>query len=30
MIPQKTIEELINKHAQLEKDLSSGKIDKKF
>ena len=30
MIPQKTIEELINKHTQLEKDLSSGKIDKKF
>ena len=30
MIPQKTIEELINKHTQLEKDLSSGKTDKKF
>ena len=30
MIPQKTIEELINKHSLLEKDLSSGKIDKKF
>ena len=30
MIPQKTVEELINKHMQLEKDLSSGKIDKKF
>ena len=30
MIPQKTIEELINKHSILEKDLSSGKIDKKF
>jgi len=29
MIPQKTIEELINKHSTLEKDLSSGKIDKK-
>jgi peptide chain release factor 1 len=29
MIPQKTIEELINKHSSLEKDLSSGKIDKK-
>ena len=29
MIPQKTIEELINKHSILEKDLSSGKIDKK-
>ena len=28
MIPQKTIEELINKHSILEKDLSSGKIDK--
>ena len=30
MIPQKTIEELINKHSTLEKDLSSGKIDKKI
>ena len=30
MIPQKTIEELINKHTQLEKDLSSGKTEKKF
>ncbi len=29
MIPQKTIEELINKHSILEKDLSSGDIDKK-
>jgi len=29
MIPNKTIEELINKHSELEKDLSSGKIDKK-
>ena len=29
MIPQKTIEELINKHSALEKDLSSGKVDKK-
>ena len=28
MIPQKTIEELINKHSNLEKDLSSGNIDK--
>ena len=28
MIPQKTIEELINKHSVLEKDLSLGKIDK--
>jgi len=30
MIPQKTIEELISKHSLLEKDLSSGKIDKKL
>ncbi len=30
MIPSKTIEELINKHSNLEKDLSSGKIDKKL
>ena len=30
MIPNKTIEELINKHSLLEKDLSSGKIDKKL
>ena len=29
MIPQKTIEELINKHLNLEKDLSTGEIDKK-
>ena len=29
MIPQKTIEDLINKHSVLEKDLSTGKIDKK-
>ncbi len=29
MIPQKTIEELIEKHSLLEKDLSSEKIDKK-
>ena len=29
MIPHKTIEELINKHLILEKDLSSGNIDKK-
>tara|TARA_B100001057_G_scaffold479389_1_gene550974 strand:+ start:501 stop:1574 length:1074 start_codon:yes stop_codon:yes gene_type:complete len=29
MIPQKTIEELIDKHSILEKDLSSGEIDKK-
>ncbi len=30
MIPLKTIQELINKHSSLEKDLSSGKIDKKL
>ena len=30
MIPQKTIKELIAKHLILEKDLSSGSIDKKF
>ena len=30
MIPQKKIEELINKHIILEKDLSSGKVDKKI
>ena len=30
MIPQKTVQELINKHAILEKDLSSEKIDKNF
>tara|TARA_B100001057_G_scaffold494283_1_gene590487 strand:- start:546 stop:1616 length:1071 start_codon:yes stop_codon:yes gene_type:complete len=29
MIPKKTIEELISKHSNLEKDLSSGKIEKK-
>jgi len=29
MIPKKTIEEIINKHSILEKDLSSGSIDKK-
>ena len=29
MIPIKSIEELINKHLILEKDLSSGNIDKK-
>ena len=29
MIPQKTIEDLIKKHSNLEKDLSSGDIDKK-
>ncbi len=30
MIPQKTVEELIAKHSLLEKDLSSGSIDKKL
>ena len=30
MIPLKTIEELINKHSVLEKDLSSGNVDKKL
>ena len=30
MIPYKTIEELINKHSTLEKDLSSGQIEKKL
>ncbi len=30
MIPRKTIEELISKHSTLEKDLSSGNIDKKL
>ena len=30
MIPHKTVEELIRKHSLLEKDLSSGKIDKKL
>ena len=30
MIPQKTIEELITKHSLLEKDLSSGNVDKKL
>ena len=30
MIPEKTKEELINKHSILEKDLSSGNIDKKL
>ena len=29
MIPKKTIEDLINKHALLEKELSSGLIEKK-
>tara|TARA_B100002019_G_scaffold198609_1_gene172076 strand:- start:338 stop:1408 length:1071 start_codon:yes stop_codon:yes gene_type:complete len=30
MIPQKTIEDLIHKHSALEKDLSSGNLDKKL
>ena len=30
MIPRKTVEELITKHSMLEKDLSSGDIDKKL
>ena len=30
MIPNKTIEDLIDKHSLLEKDLSSSKIDKKL
>ena len=30
MIPTKTVEDLITKHSTLEKDLSSGKVDKKF
>ncbi len=30
MIPSKTIEELIEKHSALEKELSSGEIEKKF
>ena len=30
MIPAKTIEELIEKHSILEKELSSGSIDKKI
>ena len=30
MIPHKTIEDLINKHSSLEKDLSTGNIDKKL
>ncbi len=30
MIPEKTIKELINKHSILEKDLSTGSIDKKI
>ena len=30
MIPLKTIEDLISKHSFLEKELSSGEIDKKL
>ena len=30
MIPLKTIEDLISKHSLLEKELSSGEIDKKL
>ncbi len=30
MIPQKKIQDLLNKHSALEKDLSSGKVDKKL
>ena len=30
MIPIKTVEDLINKHSKLEKDLSSGDVDKKL
>ena len=30
MIPEKTINDLITKHANLERELSSGDIDKKF
>ena len=30
MIPQKTIKDLVDKHALLEKELSSVSIDKKF
>ena len=30
MIPSKTIEDLIEKHSSLEKELSSGEIDKKL
>ena len=29
MIPEKTIEDLISKHANIEKELSSGSVDKK-
>jgi len=30
MLPLKTIEDLIKKHASLEKELSSGEVDKKL
>ena len=30
MIPQRTIEDLINKHSALEKELSYGNLDKKL
>ena len=30
MIPAKKIEELISRHSKLEKELSSGEIDKKL
>ena len=30
MIPNKTIEEIISKHSNLEKELSSGDVDKKL
>ena len=30
MIPNKTIEDLISKHSLLEKDLSSGELEKKL
>jgi len=30
MIPKKTIEDLISKHSSLEKELSTGEVDKKF
>ena len=30
MIPIKTVEELITKHSTLEKELSSGNLDKKL
>ena len=30
MIPLKTIEDLISKHSILEKELSSGEVDKKL